>query len=111
MSHPYVDINAGMTMLGGNKAIYHRLLKTYASGSLYADAVAAVESGDVAKSQIALHTLKGATANLHLEAIYQKSKELEQDIKDSGSMPSAEAMVELANIQDNTLLEIAAILA
>ena len=110
MSHPYVDIEKGLSMLGGNKALYHRLLKTYMSSTMYSDAVNAVESGDSNQSQIALHTLKGATANLHLEAIYEKSKELELGIKESGTMPSAEAMGELAHIQNCTLAEIASLI-
>ena len=111
MSHPYVDTEKGLTMLGGNKALYHRLLKTYMSSSMYSDAVSAVESGDAAQSQVALHTLKGATANLHLEAIYEKSKELELGIKESGVMPTPEAMEELAHIQNCTLAEIASLVS
>ncbi len=111
MSHPVVDTQAGLAMLGGNQMIYLRLLKTYAAGTLYQDSLDAVEAGDAARSQVALHTLKGATGNLHLSALYEKSKELEGAIKMSGAMPTADEMADLADIQDRTLARINEIIA
>lgn len=111
MSYPVVDTKAGLAMLGGNKAIYLRLLKTYAAGDLYQKAVTSVESGSNADAQTALHTLKGATGNLHLSALYEKSKELELSIKNDGIMPSAELMNELTDIQAQTLAMIEEIIA
>ncbi len=111
MSHPVVDTKAGLAMLGGNQMIYLRLLKTYAAGTLYQDSVDAVESADAARAQVALHTLKGATGNLHLKALYEMSMELEGAIKHDGIMPSSDQMAALADIQAATLSRIDEILA
>lgn len=111
MSHPVVDAQAGLAMLGGNKMIYLRLLKTYAAGTLYQDSVDAVLSQDAARAQVALHTLKGATGNLHLTALYEKSKELEGVIKQNGAIPTADQMAGLQDIQEQTMARITEIIA
>ena len=110
MSHPFVDTKSGLAMLGGNKTIYVMLIKKYFTGDLYEKAVEAVAEGDSVKAQTALHTLKGATGNLHLKALYEKSKELELGIKESGVMPANEGMADLAQIQMETMTEIQGII-
>ena len=98
-----VDAQSGLKMLGGNTGIYLRLLGTYKNGSLYADFVDAVIEGDPEKARIAGHTLKGAVGNLHLDALFEKSRELEGGIKETGVLPTPEQMEELAEIQSATL--------
>lgn len=98
-----VDIADGLKMLGGNSKIYARLLQTYQSGDLYEKFVQAVQSGDIEAMRVAAHTLKGATGNLHLTPLFEKSKDIESKIKDSGAAPSDEDLNELEQIQDLTV--------
>ena len=106
MSHPYVDKKSGLAMLAGNQKIYVTLLKKYFAGDLYEKAMAGVASDDVGQAQTALHTLKGATGNLHLKALHEKSKDLELIIKNEGRLPTPNEMAELTDAQEKTLAEI-----
>ena len=98
-----VDAQSGLKMLGGNAGIYLRLLGTYKNGTLYSDFVNAVNEGDPEKARIAGHTLKGAVGNLHLNELFEKSRDLEVGIKETGVLPTSEDMEELAKIQEATI--------
>ena len=111
MSYDFVNKNSGLSMLNGNKKIYAMLLKKYHDGDLYTKCVESVASGDMSAAQTALHTLKGATGNLHLTALHEKSKELEHTVKMGAMMPTAEEMASLEAVQNETIAQIAAIMA
>jgi|GEM_PF-581965 len=106
-----VSVKDGLKMLGNNTKIYLRLLNSFAGSTMYDDVVSTVAEGDAEKATAAAHTLKGATGNMHLDDLYEKSKEIEGNIKATGQMPSDAEMAELAEIQGKTLASVNALIA
>lgn len=98
-----VDVKGGLALIAGNAKIYARLLQTYYAGDLYEKFVGAYNAGDVEATRVAAHTLKGVAGNLHLDAMFEKIKNVEGTMKDSHEMPTDQEMNELEQIQNATM--------
>ena len=107
-----INAKAGLRMLAGNAGMYARLLKTYAAGTLYAEFVAAVDAGNVQEAASKAHALKGVSANLSLNPVFEQIRDMEARLK-VGEMiaPDHPDMATLKELYDKTLASIAVIVA
>lgn len=77
----YIDIDDALKRVGGNKALYKKLLGRFTDGNYLEAIETALQSGDMEASAREAHTLKGVSANLSLEAVRALSVDLEAKIK------------------------------
>ena len=103
----YIDIDDALKRVGGNKALYKKLLGRYVDGNYIEAIETALQSGDAEASAREAHTLKGVSANLSLEKVRALSIELEEKIK-SGE-DCADSLSELKQAHSVTLEKIAEI--
>jgi len=97
----YIDVEDALKRVGGNKALYKKLLGRFVEGN-YMDAIEkAVQSGDAEDAARQAHTLKGVSANLSLEKVRALSVALEELIR-SGEDCTA-VMADLKNAYDVTV--------
>ena len=99
-----VDIDDGLSRLGGNMTLYKRLLGRFIAGNHYDALDVAVQSGDVEEVSRQAHTLKGVSANLSLIKVSSLSLELEQNIKNN--LDYSASLTELKEAYDATVDEI-----
>ena len=94
---PGLNIESSLKRLGGNRAMYRKLLRDFASsqaGTL--DKVRqALTEGRREDAQVLLHTLKGVAGNLGADVVYDKSHILESIVKDPDSAEFDAAVDEL----------------
>ena len=80
-SENYIEIDDALKRVGGNMALYKKLLVKFIDGN-YIEAIdAALLSGDMEESARQVHTLKGVSANLSLERVRALCVELETKIR------------------------------
>ena len=77
----YIDVEDALKRVGGNKALYKKLLGRFVDGNYMEAIETALQSGDMEDSARQAHTLKGVSANLSLERVRELSVELEEKIK------------------------------
>ncbi|MES9956063.1 MAG: response regulator [Sedimenticola sp.] len=78
-----LDAEDGLRRVGGNKALYTRLLLKFrqSQSDFGAGIRAALAAGDMEGARRAAHTLKGVSGNIGAVELYQSSQELERLIK------------------------------
>jgi len=89
-----VDVKKGLGMIGNNKAIYLRLLKTFTTNTIFDELKAAVAAGDQEGVRAKAHALKGVTGNLHMDELYEQIKSIEQDVKDGKAFAAGDEKLE-----------------
>lgn len=78
---PYFNLQEGLGRLGGNKNLYLKLLKMFTSVvDLHAIKVK-LDSGAYEEARSIVHTIKGTSANLSIQALYEASIQFEATIK------------------------------
>ncbi len=91
---PGVDQAAGLRRVGGNRALYRRLLGQFATSE--ADAVAriraALAAGDPATALRRAHTLKGVAANLGIVGVQAAAAALEAALKSGAGQAELAAL-------------------
>ena len=88
MSSEYIDLNDAVSRIGGNFALYKRLLGRFLEGNHYEEIERALQGGDSEEAARQVHSLKGVSANLSLTKIRSISVELEQLIKENADYSS-----------------------
>ncbi len=85
---PILDTQAGITRVGGNKALYERLVNQFQINYIHtADAVNdALKSGDRDTARRVLHDIKGFAGNLGALRVMRVAQEWERELK-SGAIP------------------------
>jgi HPt (histidine-containing phosphotransfer) domain-containing protein len=83
----YVDVEDGSKRVMNNIKLFVKLLGKFKEDKSLDEINAALTAGDMAKAQIAAHTIKGLTANLSLMELNKQCIELEAQLK-SGSIPN-----------------------
>ena len=106
---PYVDAAEGIGRIGGNKALFLRLLDTFAKDASWDKLNSFLESGNLPEAAAAAHAIKGMTANLSMKALSAKAAELETVLK-SGVTDDA-LLAEVGAARQATLDEVAQIKA
>ena len=77
----YIDSESALSRIGGNVALYKKLLKHYLNDSHIDALCAAIENGDAAETARLAHTIKGVSANLSLSKLRLVSTSIETDAK------------------------------
>ena len=103
----YIDMDDALKRVGGNKALYKKLLGRFVDGNYIEAIETALQSGDKDESARQAHTLKGVSANLSLERVRALSIELEETVKAGGD--TAPGLAELKQAYSTTIEMIAAI--
>nr|WP_145545608.1 response regulator [Variovorax boronicumulans] len=89
-----LDTQAGLRRVGGNRALYLRLLHQFADGQ--ADAVqrieAALAAGRQEEAERAAHTVRGVAGNMGLAALHAAATTLEETLRHGGDVPAALAV-------------------
>jgi len=97
----YIDVDDALKRVGGNRALYKKLLGRFVDGN-YVDAIEkAILSGDSEDAARQAHTLKGVSANLSLEKVRALSIALEEQIRGGGDC--AAGLAELKSAYDVTV--------
>ena len=105
----YIDVDDALARVGGNMALYKRLLGRFVDGNLYEELEKALQKGDLEESTRQAHSLKGVSANLSLVKVNSLSVELETLVKNSADYSLC--MAELKQAFDITLEKIAELLS
>jgi two-component system sensor histidine kinase/response regulator len=81
---PGISIASGLGRVGGNKALYAKLLSKFREGQEHAVAAirSALQSEDRETAGRLAHTVKGVSGNLGAETLYRAAAELEKAIKE-----------------------------
>ena len=97
----YIDAEDALKRVGGNKALYKKLLGRFVEGNYFDAIEKAIQSGDNEDAARQAHTLKGVSANLSLEKIRALSIALEEQIRGGGDC--AAGLAELKAAYDVTV--------
>ena len=104
----YIDMDEALSRIGGNVALYKKLLGRFVEGSPFEDLKRVIENGDRDESLRQAHSLKGVSANLSLSKIRAGTIQLEELLKE-GSDVSA-CLDDLERAFSSTMAEIMRIL-
>jgi HPt (histidine-containing phosphotransfer) domain-containing protein len=93
----YVDTNEGLKRVLQNVKLYLKLLNKFKVdfSSKPDDIIAALAAGHNEEAQVLVHTLKGTASNLALTELYNKTVELELQIKNAAVDSAASEAVKL----------------
>jgi HPt (histidine-containing phosphotransfer) domain-containing protein len=106
-----VDVKKGMALVGNNKTVYLKLLKSFSSNSLCGELLDAVDAGDVELTKQKAHALKGVSGNLHMDPLFALVKTVESDVKETNSVSrESENIAELKETIRRTLESVGALL-
>lgn len=78
---PYINVAEGLSRLMGNKKLYARLLKSYLTNTDTTKISSLIAEGNTSAAAEAAHSVKGVSANLSIQQVYELSKELELQLK------------------------------
>ncbi|MCL2081142.1 MAG: Hpt domain-containing protein [Oscillospiraceae bacterium] len=81
-----LNIPNALRRLGGNSALYSRLLQSFLKGGELAALRAGILDGDAVKAGNSAHALKGTAANLSVTEIWDAAAALERSLKESGAV-------------------------
>lgn len=103
-----IDTLAGLSRVGGNVGSYKKLLKKFAYNQQQAvrHTRAALASGDVETSIRAMHSLKGAAANLGADNLAAQAMNIEDSLKNRPTQDLTEAL----NTLDESFMQLAALI-
>ncbi|MFC3120321.1 hypothetical protein [Agaribacter flavus] len=78
-----IDTNFGLSQLGGNESLYHRMLVKFRHefSDTPQKVLTAIQNTAFDDAKICVHTTKGIAGNLGLTALYECSKILDKQIK------------------------------
>jgi len=78
----YIDVDDALKRVGGNMALYQRLLGRFADGNQFEELENLLKSGNEEEATRMAHTIKGVAANLSLLKLRFTSAELELSLKE-----------------------------
>jgi len=105
----YINVDDGIKRVMNNSKLYVKLLTKFKDDNNLNEIVAVMSTGDVAKAQTPVHTLKGLAANLSLTELFNQSLELETQIKSGSVNPDQLEVVK--NVYAQTIIEIDKVIA
>jgi HPt (histidine-containing phosphotransfer) domain-containing protein len=103
-SGAYFDPDDGIKRVGGNAALYKKLLARYVETGYYQPIAEALQSGDIETAAKHTHTLKGVSANLSLERVRADAIALETALKSGAD--HAGLLAQLGETYDKTIAAI-----
>jgi HPt (histidine-containing phosphotransfer) domain-containing protein len=105
----YVDYDEGLKRVMNNAKLYARLLGKFKDDTNLANLIVHLSAGDLEKAQIAAHTLKGIAANLSLIELFERTRDLESQIK-AGAV-QGEALDTVKSTYEATLKDVDEVIA
>jgi len=105
----YVNFDDGVKRVMGNAKFYVKMLVKFKDNGSLNELEAAFASGDMEKSQTAVHTLKGLAGNLSFTELYNQCLELETQIKTKSVNPDQITVIK--NVHTLTLAEVDKVIA
>ena len=96
----YMDVDNALSRIGGNVALYKKLLNYYLNDNHIDALSAALENGNIEDASRLAHTIKGVCANLSLNKLRAVALELETCIK--GGQDHADLLVSLKQTFEET---------
>jgi HPt (histidine-containing phosphotransfer) domain-containing protein len=78
----YVDSVAGAKRVMNNTKLYAKLLGKFKADTNLAELAVHLSAGNLEKAQVSAHTLKGLAANLSLIELFERTRDLESQIKE-----------------------------
>ncbi|MDR2421528.1 MAG: Hpt domain-containing protein [Oscillospiraceae bacterium] len=100
----YIDTAGGLTRVGGNMALYKKLLGKFKDGNYRERLDELLRAGNKEEAMAMAHTLKGVAANLSLTEVNSLALQIESALKNEGAWD--ELLARLAEASDATLREI-----
>jgi HPt (histidine-containing phosphotransfer) domain-containing protein len=100
----YIDSESALTRVGGNMALYKKLLVKFKDGEYREKLEALITGGDIEGATAMAHTLKGVAANLSLTEVHALSLQIETALKNGGDYASL--LPQLTEASEATLAEI-----
>ncbi len=101
-----VNVANGMKMLANNSKIYSKLLQTFSQNTIKDEFLQAVKDGDMELAAQKAHALKGVSANLSLDNIYEGIKLLESMVKTGTVSPDDPEIGGFIAVYEKTLASI-----
>jgi HPt (histidine-containing phosphotransfer) domain-containing protein len=77
----YINFDEGIKRVVNNITLYIRLLGKFKADTSLAELETHLSAGDLEKAQVSAHTLKGLAANLSLTELFERTRDLESQIK------------------------------
>jgi len=81
MPNVIIDMDSGLQRVGGNAALFKRLLGKYADGGYLMKLEDHISSGQLSDAAVDAHTIKGVSANLSLIRVNAAALALELALK------------------------------
>jgi len=100
----YVDLEDGSKRVMNNTKLFVKLLGKFKDDQSIKEVDDALAAGDMARAQIAAHTIKGLTANLSLMELNKQCIEMEVQIK-AGKVPT-EQLALVKDVYAKTIAEV-----
>ena len=72
----YIDFEVGLSRVRGNKPLYHRLLGMFSQSDEFQNLEDAIALQDTAAAAHCVHSIKGMSGNLALEAVFDLTSRL-----------------------------------
>ncbi|MDR1286174.1 MAG: Hpt domain-containing protein [Treponema sp.] len=85
----YVNFDEGLRRVMNNAGLYVKLLAKFRNETSLDEISASLEAGDYEKARTAAHTVKGLAANLSLIELFEKTRDLESQIRAKSVRPGA----------------------
>ena len=87
------DLKKSMAVVGNNKTVFVKLLKTYAASTLMGELLNALEEGDNGLAKDKAHALKGVSGNMRFDEVFDLVKNIEADMKEGKPVTINDASV------------------
>lgn len=105
----YIDLEAGLARIRGNKKIYLRMLGLFVNSPEFAKLEEALAAGDNAAAGDVAHAIKGMSGNLDLPQVFRLSADLMNQLRQGEAEPAT--LAEYREALDATLEEVKAVMA
>ena len=93
-----------MAVVGNNKMVFMRLLKTFSSNTLCDEFISALKAGDSDLAKSKVHALKGVCGNMRFDKVFEILKAIEAEMKVGKALgPNDELVVDLLSAHANTM--------
>ena len=104
----YVDLDTGLARVRGNRAIYKKMLELFIKSGEFAAFEEAVGQQNWVRGAEVAHAIKGMTGNLSLDAVFQYSTSLMEQMRhgapDAATLESYRSALEATKAEVERLL-------
>lgn len=87
-----IQVNEGIERFNGKKDVYEELLYSFPEDTNYSKMVSALEEGNAKEAFAAAHSLKGVTANLSMNRMYEALIPLVEELR-KGALPETDDLL------------------